>query len=688
MLKKNKMSAFGLLALAGSLALTGGGVLPSFVAAAEESTFSYTAYADTYEPKTGIVSPPSVVFDVDSSYDLSALSSEKSPAVALFHADAEGNVTDENGVAIGTLDEAVRFCNSRVIPGFYFETSSQMNAVLSYVTGKNLLDAMVFSDNALLVKQFKAARGNIQGGVFFRNADLSDHEEIVAIRDAVNIANAMIAVTQGNITKEGVEEIQSLGLTCWTVVTDTEYGIYEALYTGTNGMLCDSFSLAIDVMESITEPTMIRKVFLSGHRGEGSYPENTIVGAKAAYYYGADYIELDLMRTSDNELVIMHDATLNRTCNYTGEQTIANMTLEEIRQYKVGNLYEIPILEDFLDFAAERPDIKLLIELKTDDAKVVPLLVKKLEQYDIDDQIIVISAFTARLSDFKAAKPNISTNNLNSYTTIESLCYYAYTLNSSFGPGISYLNSTNVMVQARVRGIPVYSWTFSTVAKFEEYMYLNTSLTSDYSSIVKDQVIALNANTEKVYNVQQSACVTVEGVATHRQRLKVVASDRETQTAELWLTAGAAIFPTARKLADIASYSDSKLTLGFQTGYGIYYFTTKWQSVSTEHYYYIMSRPFEVISGIDESIYREELTEEKYLSLLVQEPSSDDKLNDELEGNNNGAKPDQNGESDNNGETKASGCGSIIFGGLGGGIAFGIISITLALVLVCRKRNV
>ena len=229
----------------------------------------------------------------------------------------------------------MRVCANRVIPAFFFSTTEQMNAVLSYVTAQNLLDTIVFSDDALLVKTFKASRASVQGGVWFSDADLTDYEALVSVRDTVSSANAMIAVVEGNVVKEGVEELQALGLSCWAVAESSPYGVYETLYTGVNGVISDSFSLVIDIMESITEPTMIRKVFLAGHRGEGAYPENTIVGAKAAYYYGADYVEIDLMRTKDNELIIMHDPTLNRTCNYTGSQTVADMTLEEVRHHRI-----------------------------------------------------------------------------------------------------------------------------------------------------------------------------------------------------------------------------------------------------------------------------------------------------------------------------------------------------------------
>ena len=49
------------------------------------------------------------------------------------------------------------------------------------------------------------------------------------------------------------------------------------------------------------------------HRGSGMAPENTLAAVRLALKQGADIIENDIMRTSDGQLVIMHDVSLART---------------------------------------------------------------------------------------------------------------------------------------------------------------------------------------------------------------------------------------------------------------------------------------------------------------------------------------------------------------------------------------
>lgn len=571
--------------------LSGVAVAPCVQASAED--FSYTAYKTPYAVETGIFSPPTVVLEVKSEQSLQALSAQKTPAVALLRADDAGNVLGSLGQAIATLDGAVRACGSTVIPAFRFETAAEMQAVYEYVNGKNLLDAMVFSTDGALVKAFKSLRANVQGGVIFPEADLSKKKDILKVRADVNGAFGMIAVVDArNAVKAGVEELQALGLTCWSLTQSDEYEIYRSLYTGINGMVVDDVSLPISVLERFREPTMIRKVFLCGHRGDLDYGDNVVIGARYAYYCGADYVELDLQRTKDNALVVMHDDTLNRTTTYTGNQTISQMTLEEVRKYKVrgtSQLEDIPVIEDYLDFLEKHPDIKLLVEFKTSDSLVPSLFHEKLQSYDVDDQIIVISAFYNSISSFRNLRPHVSSNFLGHYFTPDTMCGSLYVKNCSFGPGISYISNPAVYDAARVRGIPQYTWTFNNAATFEEYLSYNTSLTSDYCAYASDQAVALTTNNQTSYSVSEKTELAVTGKNTLRRRESPNASARVETDAALELRSGVGA-------DDICSFDNGTLTLGASAGSGVYYFVSKWESAETDNFYYTMGEPFRVTS--------------------------------------------------------------------------------------------
>jgi glycerophosphoryl diester phosphodiesterase len=111
-----------------------------------------------------------------------------------------------------------------------------------------------------------------------------------------------------------------------------------------------------------------RKVMLTAHRGaSGVAPENTLAAIQKALDSPADFIEIDIHQTRDSQLVVMHDATLNRTTN--GKGTIVDYSLAEIKKLDAGSWFKpefknerVPTLEEVLLLVKGRK--KLLIELK------------------------------------------------------------------------------------------------------------------------------------------------------------------------------------------------------------------------------------------------------------------------------------------------------------------------------------
>jgi glycerophosphoryl diester phosphodiesterase len=107
---------------------------------------------------------------------------------------------------------------------------------------------------------------------------------------------------------------------------------------------------------------------------EDGAPENTIPAYILAANKGFKYVETDVAFTSDNKAVLLHDLTINRTSNGTGE--INSMTLAQARSYtfdrfNVGGSHTIPgystttipTLEEFLDLC-RRLSLHPYIELK------------------------------------------------------------------------------------------------------------------------------------------------------------------------------------------------------------------------------------------------------------------------------------------------------------------------------------
>ena len=114
---------------------------------------------------------------------------------------------------------------------------------------------------------------------------------------------------------------------------------------------------------------------LCAHRGVNStFPENTLPAFQEAVRLGAQQIEFDVCRTLDGQLVIMHDATVNRTTNGTG--AVSELTFAQIRQLDAGIKKDpkyagtiVPTFEEVLELLPE--NIWLNVHMKADETAAV-----------------------------------------------------------------------------------------------------------------------------------------------------------------------------------------------------------------------------------------------------------------------------------------------------------------------------
>lgn len=106
-----------------------------------------------------------------------------------------------------------------------------------------------------------------------------------------------------------------------------------------------------------------RKALCIGHRGAcGHVPENTLTSLERAIALGCVLTEVDVRRTADSALVLLHDESVDRTTN--GQGLVAEMTLEDIRKLDAGGGQTLPTLGEALTAASGR--IGLILELKAE----------------------------------------------------------------------------------------------------------------------------------------------------------------------------------------------------------------------------------------------------------------------------------------------------------------------------------
>ncbi|NOT63769.1 MAG: hypothetical protein HOP19_26440 [Acidobacteria bacterium] len=102
-------------------------------------------------------------------------------------------------------------------------------------------------------------------------------------------------------------------------------------------------------------------MLIIAHRGASAdEPENTLLAFQRAIEQGAQMIELDLDQSADGHVIVMHDATLERTTNLRGR--VAEMPLAEIRQADAGKGERVPTLDEVLDLTLGK--VRLYLEIK------------------------------------------------------------------------------------------------------------------------------------------------------------------------------------------------------------------------------------------------------------------------------------------------------------------------------------
>lgn len=140
------------------------------------------------------------------------------------------------------------------------------------------------------------------------------------------------------------------------------------------------------------------------HRGaSASLPENTLPAFRRALELGATHLELDVQATKDGKLIVMHDASVDRTT--TGKGLVSNLDFRRISKLHAGPHGEqVPTLEEVLMLLVGRHE-SAIIEPKTEGLeKPILALIRAL---GLDKQVLLKSFRVSVLETFRTLAPEI-----------------------------------------------------------------------------------------------------------------------------------------------------------------------------------------------------------------------------------------------------------------------------------------
>ncbi len=143
------------------------------------------------------------------------------------------------------------------------------------------------------------------------------------------------------------------------------------------------------------------QILLIAHRGASNIaPENTLSAFRKAIELKADFIEFDVFKSKDGELVVTHDHELSRLTGYSG--FTEDLTLEELKTLNFGEGEKIPTLLDVIYLTKGKIGLCVDILSRNIEKKLVQLL----EESDLVENTIISSFNFEELIKIQKLAPN------------------------------------------------------------------------------------------------------------------------------------------------------------------------------------------------------------------------------------------------------------------------------------------
>ena len=226
--------------------------------------------------------------------------------------------------------------------------------------------------------------------------------------------------------------------------------------------------------------------------GDGVWPGETMLAYQNAVDLGVDVLEMDIHITKDGELILMHDETVDRTTDGTGE--IESMTLTDLKKLDAaydwspdegktfpyrGQGIQVATLEEIFQAF---PEMRMTIEIKKTNSSMAKPFCDLIREYNMQDKVLVASFHDERLKEFRTECPEVATSSAKNETTVFVLLTKAF-LGGFYSPifyslqvpeesgGITVMTPAFVRA-AHARNLAVEPWTINdeeTMRKFIEW---------------------------------------------------------------------------------------------------------------------------------------------------------------------------------------------------------------------------
>ena len=225
------------------------------------------------------------------------------------------------------------------------------------------------------------------------------------------------------------------------------------------------------------------KPYILGHRGAPKLAiENSLTAFKKAVDIGVDGVELDIHMTFDNEIVVIHDETIESITN--GQGYIKEMKFSELRKYNlVSNFFDkakIPTLKEVL-LKLKKCEI-INIEIKNSVIKYPGIEKKAIElvkSLKLEENVIFSSFNHYSIKKIQEIAPQIKTGILYDSNIFEPWNYAKKLTTKNIHPHFFTINK-KIVDQSHKNGLKVFVYGANTKKE------IKTSLNIGVDAIITD----------------------------------------------------------------------------------------------------------------------------------------------------------------------------------------------------------
>ncbi len=201
---------------------------------------------------------------------------------------------------------------------------------------------------------------------------------------------------------------------------------------------------------------------------------------------GADAIELDVRMCKTGEIVVIHDAEVDRTSNGSG--SVRELSLDELKRLDFGEGEKIPTLEEVLDFAKNR----ILVNIEIKEQGLAHRVLDIVEKMDMVNEVLISSFLHDELVAVKNINPKILTAPLIMHRPVSVKKLVEETKAEGVHPWYEYIDK-RMIEEAKSNNIFINAWTvdFEDDMKKLLNMGINGIITNDVETL-RDLVEKLN----------------------------------------------------------------------------------------------------------------------------------------------------------------------------------------------------